>query len=86
MKTYRDVVDEKVEELPWHLPSNLFLLRTHHNVTMGKLSNCCGVSKAYISQLESGHNTKPSVQVVKRLADFWEMRTEELCFTPLPNQ
>ena len=83
MKTYKDVVEEKIEEQPWFLATNLAWLRAKHNISMGKMSNACGISKAYISQLESGNHKRPSILIVKRLADFWDCRIEELCFTNL---
>lgn len=64
----------------WHLPENMRKFRAKHTLTLDDVAFGTGLSKSYLSQLENGHNQKPSVQICKALADYFETDLAAFCF------
>lgn len=50
------------------LGQRLHRLRTDRGLGLGELARRCDVSKGYLSQLERGEATNPSVEAVRKLA------------------
>ena len=44
-------------------------LRKARNITLEALSNRCGLSKTYISQIENNKQTNPSISTLKKISD-----------------
>lgn len=59
---------------------NIRWLRTQKSLTQAKLAQKCGLSQAYINELENGRKTNPSVEVLKRLADALDVPVSVLFY------
>lgn len=55
----------------------LKVLREHRGLTQARLALACGVTKAYVAQLESGART-PSTRLLQRLAAALGVGVEDL--------
>ena len=60
------------------LGQRLHRLRTDRDLGLGELARRCGVSKGYLSQLERGEATNPSVESVRKLAGGLDVPVSEL--------
>lgn len=56
----------------------LTLLRAKKAISLQKLADDVGVSKTHIWQLEKGISTDPSLDIVKRLADYFNVSIQSL--------
>ena len=63
------------------LNERLFDLRQGAHVSLQKLADAVGVSKAHIWELEKGRTANPSFGLVQKLAIFFGVTTEELIGT-----
>lgn len=69
------------------LNERLFDLRQGAQVSLQKLADAVGVSKAHIWELEKGRTANPSFELVQKLAAFFGVTAEELigvADAPLP--
>ena len=60
------------------LNERLFDLRQGAQISLQKLADAVGVSKAHIWELEKGRTTNPSFELVQKLAVFFGVTAEEL--------
>ena len=60
------------------LDARLFELRQNAKVSLQKVADAVGVSKAHVWELEKGRSTNPSFDLVRKLAAFYEVTPEEL--------
>lgn len=51
--------------------------RTSKNLTLRDVEAACGISNAYLSQLENGKISKPSPHFLKKLAELYDANFEE---------
>lgn len=56
----------------------LSILRAKHQISLQKLADAIGVSKTHIWQLEKGVTEAPSLELVKKLADFFDVSMQSL--------
>ena len=60
------------------LNERLFDLRQGAQVSLQKLADAVGVSKAHIWELEKGRTANPSFELVQKLAAYFGVTAEEL--------
>lgn len=60
------------------LASELQILRAKRRISLQKLSDAVSVSKTHLWQLEKGTSTGPSLEVVTKLADFFNVSIQSL--------
>ena len=60
------------------LEARLFEFRQNAKVSLQKVADAVGVSKAHIWELEKGRSTNPSFDLVRKLAAFYAVTPEEL--------
>jgi XRE family transcriptional regulator of biofilm formation len=53
-------------------------LRRNRGISLTKLASLAGVSKSYLSQLEKGTHSNPSITYIKKIADVLEVDTAVL--------
>jgi len=53
--------------------TQLTVLRAEKNISLQKLADAIGVSKTHIWQLEKGITEAPALDIVKKLADFFNV-------------
>jgi transcriptional regulator with XRE-family HTH domain len=58
--------------------SKLKELRTRRNVSLQELADAVRASKAHIWDIERGQSKNPSLELLKRIADFFEIGVGEL--------
>lgn len=56
----------------------LFQLRTSSNFTQRDLSRKTGIDREYISRLENGHLPNPTISMVGKIAQGFNMNMSEL--------
>lgn len=56
----------------------LTILRAKHKISLQKLADSIDVSKTHIWQLEKGVTQAPSLELVKKLADFFNVSIQSL--------
>jgi len=56
----------------------LTILRAKHKISLQKLANEIGASKTHIWQLEKGVTEAPSLDIVKKIADFFNVSIQSL--------
>ena len=55
--------------------SNIFrILRTCMGLSLNEMSKRCGVSAIYLSELELGKKTKPSEEVIEKIATHVDLK------------
>ena len=61
--------------------SNIFkILRLCLGLSLNDMSKRCGVSAIYLSELESGKKTKPSEDILRKIADACGIKLQTLSF------
>ena len=60
------------------LAIRLFELRQNAKVSLQKVADAVGVSKAHVWELEKGRSTNPSFDLVRKMAAFYAVTPEEL--------
>jgi transcriptional regulator with XRE-family HTH domain len=60
------------------LGTRIARLREEKNLTLGELERRSGVTKGYLSQLERGAATNPSLEAVRKIARGLDVPVEEL--------
>lgn len=61
--------------------SNIFkILRLCLGLSLNDMSKRCGVSAIYLSELESGRKTKPSDEILHKIADACDIKVQTLRF------
>ena len=58
--------------------SKLKELRTRNNVSLQELANAVKASKAHIWDIERGASQNPSLELLKRIADYFKISISEL--------
>jgi len=58
--------------------TELTLLRAKHKISLQKLAEAIQVSKTHIWQLEKGVTEAPSLEIVKKIADFFNVSIQSL--------
>lgn len=53
-------------------------LRECKGVSLRQVEEATNISNAYLSQIENGHNVSPSIWMVKRLAEYYEVGLDYL--------
>lgn len=56
----------------------LTVLRAKHKISLQKLADQINVSKTHIWQLEKGVTEAPSLEIVKKIADFFNVTIQSL--------
>lgn len=56
-----------------YLKENLLKLRKEKKLSQNKLGEILGVSGAYIQQLEKGVKTNPSIDLIYKIADYFDV-------------
>lgn len=57
---------------------NIKKFRKEKNITQRKLAKLVNISPGYLSHLESGGRTNPSITVIKKIADILEKDISDL--------
>ena len=61
--------------------TNIFrILRTCMGLSLNEMSKRCGVSAIYLSELELGKKTKPSEEVIEKMANACGLKTDTILF------
>jgi len=58
--------------------SELTILRARQQISLQNLANAIGVSKTHIWQLEKGVTEAPSLEIVKKIADYFDVTIQSL--------
>jgi transcriptional regulator with XRE-family HTH domain len=66
------------------LGENIKTLRARDGISQGKLAELTGISKGYLSQLESGQIPSPSANYVRSIASAFNVSMELLLATEIP--
>ena len=72
------------------LPEALRLIRVFHDVKQNELADRFGISKSYLSEIESGKKT-PSVEIIEKYASEFQIPKSSILFfseqleDPLPS-
>jgi len=62
------------------MAAKLKRLRTERKVSISVLAKLTGISRAYLSQLENGHQKNPSKDKLATLATFYRVSTNALVY------
>ena len=60
------------------LAAKLKKLRSRENISLQKVADAVGASKAHIWELETGKSKNPSAELLERLADIFEVSVSSL--------